>query len=173
MPRSRGFTRAVRGPRRQTAWVAGPDEVSPTTVVAGAADLQSSSNAALLAMRPFTVVRTVGLLFVGSDQIAANEVFFGAFGLAVVSDQASAIGVTAVPTPITDEGSDLWFTFQYGAGEWRFNTSGSPSAMVFPFDSRAMRKVEDGQDVVSVFENATSGPAIRYLARFRFLIKVH
>ena len=173
MPRSRGAYPAVRRPKRETMWFAGPDETTATTVIAGAADLQSSLNAAALALRPFTIIRTVGMLLVQSDQIAANELVSGAYGLAVVSDQASTVGLTAVPTPITEEGSDLWFLYQFGFWSWRFNSSGAQGPGVFQFDSRAMRKVEDGQDIVSVFENGDGSFGIQYLARFRMLVKLH
>ena len=53
---------------------------------------------------------------VESDQSAATELFIGNLGLAVVSDQATAVGVTAVPTPATDRGSDLWFLIEEGPG---------------------------------------------------------
>ena len=164
---------AVRRPRRETLWFSGPDEQGATAVAADGVDLQASLNAAALALRPFTVIRTVGMLFIQSDQIAAIETMISAFGLAVVSDQASAIGVTAIPTPITDESSDLWFMYQFVLHNWQFNTSGAMGPGVFQFDSRAMRKVEDGQDVVSVFENGASGAGLNYIAKWRLLVKLH
>jgi len=178
MPRRRGAFGAARGrvgPRRETLWVGGPDETSVTVVLASGVDLQSSASAALLAMRPFTVVRTRGLVYVRSDQTANTETPFGAFGLAVVSEQASAIGVTAVPTPITDESSDLWFLYQFVATGLQVSSAvGIPGpANVYEFDSKAMRKVEDGQDVISVFENGSSADGLSYIAKFRFLIKLH
>ncbi len=144
-----------------------------TGVVAGAADLQASLNAAALAIRPFTIVRTRGLILVESDQIAANEQPFGAYGLAVVSDQAVAVGLTAVPTPYTDQFSDLWFMHQFWAAPWKFNTSGAASQTILQFDSKAMRKVEDGQDVVAVFENGNTSFGCRYIAIWRMLVKTH
>ncbi len=158
MPRRRGAIGALRGrsaPRRETLWIGGPDEVSVTAVAASGTDLQSSLNAAALALAPFTVVRCRGLVFVKSDQEANTETPFGAFGLAVVSDQASAIGVTAIPTPITDQASDLWFMFQFVATAVQVVSAASvfKGGNVYEFDSTAMRKVETGQDVVSVFEN--------------------
>jgi hypothetical protein len=114
-------------------------------------------------------------LFVSSDQIAASEQAMGAFGVAVVSDQASAIGVTAVPTPITDADSDLWFTFQYGIARLIFDAGGAihTAPTVYQFDSRAMRKVEQGQDIVSTFENASGTDGLLYLALWRMLVKLH
>ncbi len=172
MPRRRSSFGAPRrqGPRRGTLWVAGPDETAFVTVAAGAADLQGTANAALLALEPFTIMRVIGLLTVKSDQAAADEEFHGAFGIAVVSQQASATGTGAIPTPITEAGSDYWLAFQYATGA--FSTGGGAVSRSFVVESRAMRKVEEGMDVVSVFENGFV-VGIDYLAAYRMLIKLH
>ncbi len=165
---------AVRGPRRETLWFSSADETNHTPLAAGGVALISSLNAGALALRPFTVIRTVGLIYVASDQTAAFEVPFGGLGLAVVSDQAAAIGVTAVPTPITDESSDLWFLYQFwvasGAGQAASQSNG---ARVFAFDSRAMRKVPDGADVVTVIENGSAFDGAEFVVKLRMLIKLH
>ncbi len=99
-PRSRG------APRRKSLWLDFASIfVDRAALAAASVSLVSSLNAAALALRPFTIVRTRGLLIVQSDQVAATEQPFGALGLSVVTDQASAIGISAVPTPITDAGS--------------------------------------------------------------------
>ena len=51
-----------------------------------------------LALRPFTLIRVRGIFTIASDQSAATETQVGALGVAVVSEQAASIGVTAVPT---------------------------------------------------------------------------
>ena len=78
------------------------------TLTASGGTILGSLNATALALRPFTIVRQHYFLMLRSDQAAAAERQFGAFGCVVVSDQAEAVGVTAIPTPITDAGSDLW-----------------------------------------------------------------
>ena len=67
-------------------------------------------NAAALALRPFTVVRTRANLIIRSDQQAASELFEVAYGETVVSEQASAAGVVSVPTPVTEDASD-WHVY--------------------------------------------------------------
>ncbi len=155
--------------RRETLWFTGV--FASTTLAASTAVLVSTLNAAALALRPFTVVRTRGVLMIESDQEAANERTRAAFGAAVVSDEASAIGVTAIPTPTTDDGSDLWFVYE----AMPYSMLASNSSPVFSrvdIDSRAMRKVEDGQDVVTVVEQAAAVGAI--LTNYvRILIKLH
>ena len=171
MPRrSRSFAPLRQGQRRQTSWAAGPDESAFTSVAAAGVDLQSSANAALLQLRPFTIVRTIGLVTITTDQEAGSEDYFGAFGLCVVSDQASAAGAGSIPTPITESSSDLWLAFTFCAG---VGGSLSRNSQTFVLESRGMRKVEEGQDVVSLFENGSNTTGLKYLGQFRFLIKLH
>ena len=137
---------ATRSPRRQTAWFDMPPAVNTLTVAGGT--IIYSLNAAALALRPFTVVRTHMLLQFESDQIAALERYVGAFSFAVVSDEASATGVAAVPTPITEQGSDLFFLWQGGMGRFAFTTGVAyiEAGHQYVVDSKAMRKVDLGQD---------------------------
>ncbi len=157
--------------RRQTLWAFSADESGFTDVVGSGVDFQSSLNAAALALRPFTIIRTVGYLAMISDQVAASEQPFGAWGVAVVSDQAVAAGVAALPSPITDEGSDLWLAYQ-GLAAPMVAGPAMPGPSIVQFDSRGQRKVEEGQDIVSMFENA-SVVGLRYVVKYRFLLKLH
>jgi len=128
------------------------------------------------ALRPFTVIRSRLLVGIASDQSAASEDQVAALGIAVVSDQAQAIGVTAVPTPITDLASDLWLmhqllynTFVFGTGVG-FQDDGLHQ---YAIDSKAMRKVEDGEDVVVVGEGSGAGDGFRLTVGGRILVKLH
>ncbi len=88
-----------------------------------------------------------------------------------------AIGITAVPTPFTDSDSDLFYVhkfmtshFQFISGIGVFTTNNSQVQI----DSRAMRKVEEGQDVAAVLEvsSLSGGGSISFVAG-RQLIKLH
>ena len=178
MPRSRfavigGGARGIAS-RRQTRWLRSADETSFTSVAAGGVDFQSSLTTEEKALRPFTVVRVRGWLFCQNDQSAATERSWGAVGMAVVSDQAVAAGVASLPSPISDEASDLWFAYQYMYADFHLSAVGS-SALggAFTFESKAMRKVEDGQDVVVMMENGDATFGINYLVKFRMLVKLH
>ncbi len=146
-----------------------------TLAGAASAVVVASLNAAGLAARPFTIVRTHMELTIESDQTAASERQIAAIGMAIVSDQASAIGVTAVPTPSTDAGSDLWFAHQWMFNEFLF-VSGvgvHPNAGAkYSIDSKAMRKVNADEDVLVIAENSLAGGSVIGAAG-RFLIKVH
>ena len=108
--RARGFHATQK---RLTNWLFIDWSVTNLTTTSSAA-LVASLNATALALRPFTIVRTRGTLAVYSDQVIASETARSAMGLAVVSDQAAAVGITAVPTPITDQDSDLFFVYETG-----------------------------------------------------------
>ena len=169
----RRSSRDVRA-RRQSDWFS-VQWVGNTLTVAGGT-LYSSLSAAALALRPFTIVRTRLLVTVRSDQEIATEDQFGAIALAVVSDQAAAIGVTAIPTPITDLDSDLFFVHQMVANSWQFSTAvGSGQRFAsYDVDSKAMRKVNADQDVVMVGEvDTNAGSGMLLAAGGRMLIKTH
>ena len=102
-----------------------------------------------------TVRRVLGTIYVQSDQLVANERQIGAFGMAVVSDLALAAGAASIPGPVTDASDDGWFLWQpinWGNGSdatqiWADHIS-------YAFDSRAMRRVQEGYGIAIMVENA-------------------
>ncbi len=167
------FPALRQGQRRETSWI---DVVASDTTLAAAGTqvLINSLNAAALALRPFTVVRTRGTWLVTSDQNAATESFFGNLGAAVVSEQASTVGIGGIPTPATERGSDLFFVLETWPGFLRFGSAiGSQVEVPREYDSRAMRKVNDDQDIVFVLEAGLIGSGIDVQHVARFLIKLH
>ena len=142
---------------------------------ASAAAILFSLNAAALELLPFTIVRTRGIWGLRSDQAAASEDYSASMGIAVVNDQAVAVGVTAVPTPETDRGSDLFFVYESLAGFFEFKTNDGllEKGQWIRFDSKAMRKVDIGQDIVVTAEtSALSAGAIGHFSA-RMLVKLH
>ncbi len=165
----------VRRSRRETSWL----DIEPVGVnfsAPGSVAITHVMTAAELAKRPFTVVRTRIMLQIASDQLVANETAIGGFGLCVVSSQSVAIGVTAVPTPITDMGSDLWFAHQLVMADFFFITAAGFDAQggkTFEIDSKAMRKVNDDQEIVLVGEAAGTSLGFNLDIAGRLLIKEH
>jgi len=159
--------------RRETLWFSVIETL--TVVATGTPVLLGTLNAAALAQRPFTFVRSRGFVYVDTDQEAADEHQSAAVGQAVVSDQATAIGVTAVPTPVTDSNSDLWYVYEWAVSDFKFG-DGTGFGRVgngVQIDSKAMRKVEEGQDAITAVElGATSSGATVTLV-IRNLIKLH
>jgi len=174
MARKSGFVRRHGRMVRETNWFSGT-LVNSTVAAASTAVLLTSLNAAALALRPFTVIRTRGILQIRSDQTAAAESQQAAYGECVVSDQAQAIGVTAVPTPVTDSGSDLFYVY-----EWLLNSLEVTTDIgryidqpPYRYDSKAMRKVEVGQDMITVWETGAASDGASLTVFSRALIKLH
>ena len=174
---NRNISRFRRGSvqRRESLWIFG-NPIDTTLSAASTAALVSTLNAAALALRPFTVVRTRGQLWIRSDQTAAAEDYAASLGMAVVSEQAAAIGVTAVPTPEADRGSDMFFLFESGQQAFtRFDATGvlGMEGIVIGFDSKAMRKVNGDQDIAVVIETASISLGAQVMVSFRMLVKLH
>ena len=173
---ARRFTRSAGrvGKDRLTAWFTFPP-VRTTLAAASVAVIQTSLNAAALALRPFTIVRSRFHMHVRSDTLAALEDYSACFGIAVVSDQAVAIGVTAVPTPDADRGSGLWFVYEelYGTIGFVSGTGVRDIGSQKDVDSKAMRKVDIGQDVVTVIEATAISLGCVVTVGGRMLIKTN
>ena len=169
------FPALRQGQRRESIWI-GVTETVTTLAAANTAALILTLNATALALRPFTVVRTRLDWVIRSDQTGALESYQVALGAAVVSDQSVAIGVTAVPTPFTDLASDLWFVHEIVFGTFLFVSGAGfaqPASSERTIDSRAMRKVEDGQDIVFVLENSGISDGSFNKMAGRMLVKLH
>ncbi len=113
---------------------------------------------------------------VRSDQETAIETYAACFCASVVSEQASAIGITAVPTPFTDIGSDKIFVYANVFGRLAADSgAGFKSEMgrSTQIESKAMRKVVDGEDVAFVLETPALSAGVVATIYFRMLIKLH
>ena len=162
----------VRGVRRKTSWLGAAADTATTQLNANTLIIDQSLSAGELARRPFTIVRTRGYIYIQSNQLAAREEVHGALAFAVVSDQAVAAGGAAVPDPITNIDSDMFFVWQaFAFGQ--MPSSGTPAGVMIPFDSKAMRKVSDGEDVAVIVVNESSAFDLEFLLKFRQLIKLH
>ena len=163
-------SRFVKGPKRKSLWL----QFVPvgSTLTAPGGFIYFSLNSAALALRPFTIVRTRFIAMIRSDQTSVGEDQLGAMGIAVVSDQAVDIGITAVPTPLTDMGSSLWFTHEMLMNNGSKSADGGGGG-VFQVDSQAMRKVEVGQDLVVVGEQSTVGQGFGLFLGGRILVKTN
>ena len=164
---------AIRA-KRETLWFTFTGLIS--TLTSGGGTILHALNAAALAFRPFTIVRSRFELLIRSDQDAASEDQAVNFGIEVVSAPAVAIGVTAVPTPVAEQGSDFWLAHQIMFNSFGRTASGlGQRGTRYVVDSRAMRKVEDGMDVITVAEldtGVSAGGAV-ILVSGRMLIKTH
>ena len=162
-----------RGQRRATDWSASLLQVVTIAIPAASAVLVESFSPVVGGE---TIIRTRGSFGVQSDQVAATENQFGAFGIAVVTAQALSVGITAIPHPGTDAAWGGWFVHRYFSQTFLLSSAvGSESNFMqsYEIDSKAMRKVDEDERVVVVVENfhATNGLAVWSMQRF--LSKLH
>ena len=168
-----------QGPRRSTEWGASAD-VTAVTALGGATTIiaQTFTGGILqtAGLLPSTVVRVRGELYVQSDQAAVAERPFGALGFAVVSDEAAVAGAASVPGPITNAQSEkffVWQPWQAAAVVDSANVAIQPMER-FEFDSKAMRKIQNGDAIVVMMENgALAGIGAQFILQFRLLFKLH
>ena len=122
-----------------------------------------------------TILRVVGGVHVISDQVAASEDNFGAIGMCLVTDTAAALGITALPDPVTDVEDDVWFFYQSFAQRFlRGDNTGFESAAGrwYSFDSKAKRIFHTGQTIALVAANANATHAFNILVNMRVLGQV-
>ena len=117
-----------------------------------------------------TILRTVGMLSIQSDQGAASEDQIGAFGMILVRATAAAAGAASIPGPITEGGDDGWFTYVPFAQRFTFLSGVGFDAVGgsnISFDSKAKRRAGEDQVVALMVENAhaTHGLQISFVLR--------
>ena len=171
---ARRFQRSRISAKRGTVWFS-IAAVSTNLGGASTAALISSFNAAALAFVPFTVVRTHLFFHLRSDQVAATELYQAAIAMAVVTAQAAAAGVASVPTPFTDLGSDAFYLHATQGGRLNFSdgTGILELGKDMQVDSKAMRKVEEGSNVILVAETSSLSAGVDMITSGRMLVKVH
>ncbi len=165
------------GERRKTLWSRSGMIESVITTGDTAVTLFTFTSAFVAAQAPFTIVRTRGIIMLSSDQITSSETQEVAFGISKVSQQAIDIGVTAVPTPIADADSDMFFVYESLAARMLIGATNpgvaAPAGVLRQVDSKAMRKVEDGENIAAVVETDTNSDGVLVIVQFSLLLKLH
>ncbi len=111
-----------------------------------------------------------------TDQEAADEGPFGVYGEIVVTEQAAAIGVTAIPDPSDQVDPDAdWFVYQPVWTQF-VTTAGGGISLSSPnnwtVDSKAMRKVGPDDQQLGMFSE-DSGVGGFLTTYGRFLLQLH
>ncbi len=163
-----------QGQRRKTLWIGGV--VTNNVIAVNSVTRLTTLNAAALALRPFTIIRTRGIINGASDQETTSENYFATYGNIVVTDEASAAGIGSLPTPEAESGSD-WHVYEQIMGAVAVSSAiGVWEAGISKvIDSKAMRKVDLGEDLVSIVEVGATGSSEGMLFRqfVRVLVKLH
>ncbi len=122
-----------------------------------------------------TILRTVGVMSMFTDQSAASEEQDGAFGMIVVNDRAITAGVASIPGPLTDISDDGWFVHIPFLNSWRllsavgFEAQNSSSTR---FDFKSKRIVEDGFAIALVVESGVNSEGFTFNVILRLLSMV-
>ena len=169
--RSRGFRSPRVSRRRLTSWQVGPGNSTGQSVAATSSVLLGDG--ALAIEDGLTVVRIRGellLTLLTSSAVAGG--FAGAFGIGKTTFEAFGTGgVTAVPTPLDDSDWDGWlyhrFFFLRSAGVivqadvLKEASALGPvvSALRIEVDTKAMRKVPEGELIFGVLQVIEAGVA--------------
>jgi len=181
MARSRGYSRLRTGSasRRKTGWEEGPGQAGggEQTISATGKVILGAGASAL--NDGLTVVRTRGQLLVRqSTSAAANNGYTFGMGICIVSSDAFAVGITAIPGPITDMDWDGWFYHDFGFVQSNTATTADIGEQISAtyrkdVDSKAMRKLGINDTIVAVFESTLVGTAqLRVFFDSRVLIKL-
>ena len=146
--------------RRASSWEVGPgdgragfSDTTPQIVGSGSAATEDG----------LTLVRVRGSLYVQlQSSSAAGNYARGAVGIGVTSVEGFAVGVTGVPTPITEQAAESWiwwenFVLESVTDAEAINTGGIGGYRI-PIDTKAMRKLNVGDVVYCAVEcSAVSG----------------
>ena len=169
MPPRRGFVqRTARGPKRLTQWSGLADQGFIAVASAGATIISS-----IAFEEPGTIVRSRGTIAMRFAGYTADLTVVGAFGIGVVSAEAAAVGITAVPEPFSDADWGGWMVHRTFARRLEFgSTVGLYSEdWEYQIDSKAMRKVEANSVLVFVAESQQG--AYQMSESVRVLNKLH
>jgi len=160
-------------PRKsEKVWI----ELQPNAAesVVTASTLIGVLNAAALALRPFTILRSRLLLHVQSDQAAATEFTAGSIGMIVSTEAASTAGIGSLPTPNT-EADAAWFVWQAFSHSFAFfdaTGTNEPAGSSYEIDSKAMRKV-GLDDQVNLIGQVVTTPGAALFVNGRMLVQLH
>ncbi len=145
-----------------------------TSIAANSVALLFVLNAAALALRPFTIIRSHFSVLWLSDQVAAIEDPFGAVGGIVVTDSATAAGAASIPDAVTDMNAG-WFFHQILMTQLTFlDATGftSNAGRLYEIDSKAMRKVGTDDDVGIMGVNSNTADGASIVIGGRMLVKL-
>ena len=166
----------IRGrTRKLTDWAFGPD----ANEVALSASSKILLTTAFAVTQPSTLVRIRGYFdFCMLSTSALGDGMMGALGIALVSDDAFAAGITAIPGPQSDANWDGWIFHSFwgvrsvtGTIADGANAVGAYYRMIV--DSKAMRKWDPANTLVGVVEGVESGAmSVEVNGETRLLLKV-
>jgi len=156
---ARGSFRGARSQRAPTSWAG--LSVSDATVAAGVKQIVGSF-VPVPGLSHETLVRAVGEW----EAIGGNQGPV-VLGMCVITDAAFTAGAASIPDPLTEISDDIWAFIS----SISIATSVTDVPRTRSFDSRAMRKVEEGSRLILMISNG-NGVSIGFSVYMRILTKV-
>ena len=176
-----GFSRGSRArnqsrsPIRLTDWNLGAASTGQSVTATG----KTSWSTGVITTEPVTLIRQHGIVELQLQSVGtAGDGFIGACGIGLVSDEAFAIGATAVPDPSLQADWDGWIWHSYFSIHSITATIGDavngPSVVQkLVIDSKAMRKWDPSMSLIGMIGVFEAGAAsLRFIAESRLLVKV-
>ena len=173
MARPHGARRRSGSNRRRTAWA--------LSVGGGASVAQSAAGTVILGsgaaptVEGLTIARIRGELVVSiASQAAGSDEVRMTYGICQVTDDAFAIGATAMPDPNGDAFWDGWMWHQFVNFDSQTTSVGIDGvfSVRIPIDVKAMRKLPVGMTLVllSEFSDESGTIALATMADTRMLV---
>ena len=169
--RSRFHTSRTSRPNR--SWAALTDVGN--TVAAGSTKVLLGSLSLSNPNIDETILRTVGVLSIITDQAVADEAQQGAFGMILVTDRAIAAGAASIPGPVSDSGDDGWFVHVPFLEHFTLATAVGfqhNAARNYKFDMKGRRRAQEGQAIALMVETTAASDGILLSVLGRMLSQV-
>jgi len=144
--------------RRRTGWEEGPGTQNILNIATNTVAILGNTQAATEDGN--TVVRIRGYVELVLNQVSTTlDGFRGAIGIGIASVPAIAIGVTAVPTPVTEIEWEGWLWHQFFSLHGVVPSVTVERRLAFQIDSKAMRKIDTEEAIYAVIEATETGAA--------------
>ena len=158
MARSRRGSHPVNV-RRLTAWEDGPGDSATDTLTGSGNSVLGSGLQPVV--EGLTLVRVRGHFGLTLNAATAiGDGYTGAVGICLVTNSAFAIGITALPTPLTELSWDGWLYHQFFDIRAGLDVAlASNITRQIEVDSKAMRKVPVDMTIATILEVVEQGTA--------------
>ncbi len=152
--------------KRKTVWI-GTATTANLAIASGDNVIHSSFAPDALSMLAPTVVRVRGTFIVNPTAFGADLNYFGAYGLAVVSDEAFVAGAGSIPRVHDDDDWPGWIVHRYYSGHFEFHSGVGVNVQTFEqvIDFKAMRKVGVNETLVWMVEAQVGAVTVMLQAR--------
>ena len=156
--------------RRKSTWGFGGDSSAGTVAISAITGTILGTGAVAL-LEGLTIVRTRGEILMWLSAVGtAQDGISGALGLCIVSENAFAVGSTAVPHPITDIAWDGWYWWHavnlFAPSTTQATLDRVIASQRLEVDSKAMRKIKLSDTVALVWEGVTEVGVVTVNVRF-------